>query len=362
MASTASTARRVVKVDDDQKPAASSYFATVGDKGDLLFVSSGCAGMDAALGGGWPLGRVVNIVGDKSSGKTLLAIEACANFHREHPKGMIRYGEAEAAFDKAYAGALGMPIDAVEFTGDGEKKVKKGEDEKDDRLETIEDFYADILGFLDRAKGPCVYVLDSLDALSDEAEQKREIGEGTFGGNKPKKLGELFRRLVQKIEEKQCLLIVISQLRDKIGVTFGETKTRSGGRALDFYATHIVWLAELGKTKKTIDKVERVIGVEVKARVKKNKVGLAHREFCYPILFGYGIDDLTANAEWLIEVGAEDQLKEMGLSKAGYKVRIGNLRNKGGDEARELRASLRAAVFAEWQRIEQGFLPKSSKY
>src|SRR5206468_8961680 len=108
----------------------------------------------------------------------------------------------------------------------------------------------------------------------DDAEQKREIDDGSYGANKAKKMGELFRRLVADLEEANVLLIVVSQLRDKIGVMFGEKQTRTGGRALDFYASHIVWLAEIGKIKKTIQKVERVIGVNVRARVKKNKVGL----------------------------------------------------------------------------------------
>lgn len=356
--------RRKASLAGEEAPVASSYFSRVGDKSGLVFVSSGCAGIDAALGGGYPYGRCVNVVGDKSSGKTLSAIEILANHHATYPKGPMRYAEAEAAFDKGYARAIGMPVDAIEFTGDGIAKVKKGEEEKSDRIDTIETFYADLLDFLDRKKGmgPMVYVLDSLDALSDAAELGREITDGSYGGNKAKKMGELFRRLVQPLEDAQCLLVVISQLRDKLNVTFGEKQTRSGGRALDFYATHIVWLAELGKITKEIDGVKRVIGVDVKARVKKNKVGLAYREFEYPILYGYGIDDLTANAEWLVSVKAEERLKNVGLSKAGYKIRIANLRNKGGEEARELRRGLRAELFAEWTSIEEKFLPKASKY
>lgn len=356
--------------------AASSYFAVVGEKGDVLFFSCGCSGMDAALGGGWPVGRVINIVGDKSSGKTLLAIEACANFRQEFKTGPIRYGEAEAAFDKPYAQALGMPVDSIEFAGaasDAEASapadgVKRGKEKKagraDNKLETVEDFYADLQDFMQRhkGKGPMLYVLDSLDALSDAAEMEREITDASYGGTKPKKLGEMFRRLIQPLQAAQCTLLIISQLKDKIGVTFGEKQTRSGGRALDYYATHIIWLAELGKVKRTIGGVERVIGVDVKARVKKNKVGLAYREFEYPILFGYGIDDLTANVEWLVKVKATSHLASVGLSEEGWKTSVPAIRNKGGDRARELRAALRRIVFKEWERIERQFLPPASKY
>lgn len=395
--------RRAVAVDEPpvkrrataapREEAASTYFANVAEKEGLEFVSSGCALLDAALGGGWVLGRVANIVGDKSAGKTLLAIEACANFHKQYPSGKIRYNEAEAAFDEAYAEALGMPVDAVDFKGqvisaaDEAKHAElslvmadrsASEKERDTaerarkKLEakgvgrphnTVEALYDDIVYTMDENPGkPILYIIDSLDALSDEAEQGREIGDASYGGTKPKKMGEMFRRLVERMEGQRLLLIVISQLRDKLNVTFGEKQTRSGGRALDFYASHVIWLAETGKIKKTVDKIDRIVGVDVRARVKKNKVGLPFRECSYPILFGYGVDDLTANVEWLIEVGCEGRLKELEISKAGYKVRLTNLRNKGGDEARELRKTLNAIVFEEWRRIETSFLPQSRKY
>lgn len=344
--------KRAVVNDDDIQPA-SSYFADVNQKDGITFVRSGSAIMDAALGGGWALGRVANIVGDRSSGKTLLAIEACANFHNAFPTGVIRYAESESAFDEKYAEALGMPIEAVDFGHDRD-------------MRTVEDWYNDMVAFLDsreKDKKPGLYILDSFDALSDDAEMGRDIDKGSFGAGKAKKSGELFRKLIDRIEKLDVLLIVVSQIRDKLNVTFGETKTRSGGKALDFYASHIVWLAEIGKLKKTIGGVERIVGVNVKVNVKKNKVGLPFRTCAYPIIFGYGIDDLTANVEWLLEVGRDELLKEaVSMSKAGYKVRIANLRDKGGEEVREIRTKLNALVKAEWQKIEQGFLPRSRKY
>lgn len=332
--------------------AASEYFTSV-DKEGIDFVSAGCALIDACVGGGWPLGRVVNIVGDKSAGKTLLAIEACANFHRQYPNGHIRYAEAEAAFDIEYAEGLGLPPDVVDFeAGDPEKGFN-----------TVEDFHADALRVLDEHKGkPILYILDSLDALSDDAEAGRDIDKGSFGASKAKKMGEIFRRLTRRFEEQDCLLIVISQLRDKLNVTFGEKQTRSGGRALDFYASQIVWLAEIGKISKEIGGVKRVVGVDVRMKVKKNKVGLPFRECEYPIVFGYGVDDLTANVQWLLEVKREERLKEVGMSAAGYKVRVNSLRNKGGHEMQEVRGKLDTIIRQEWQQIEKKFLPASRKY
>jgi len=344
---TAAPRKRRAVLQDDGQATSTNYFATSAGKSHQ-FVTSGARLFDSILGGGYVLGRVVNLVGDKSTGKTLLAIEASANFARDYPTGKIRYAEAEAAFDQQYAESLGMPIEHVEFA---------------ENIFTVEDFHADLKKHLKELNGkPGLYILDSLDALSDEAELKREIGDGSYGGTKPKKLGELFRRLVQDIEASNCLLIIISQIRDKLNVTFGETKTRSGGRSLDFYASQVIWLAEVEKLKKTIDKVDRIIGIKVRANCKKNKIGLPFRQCEFPLLFGYGIDDVTAGVEWLIEVNRSERLKELGLSEAGYKVRLTNLRNKGGDELRDLRRSLSVIIDEEWTRIETSFLPKSRKY
>lgn len=331
--------------------AAGSYF--VGDKSGLQFVSSGCAIMDAALGGGYVLGRVANIVGDRSAGKTLCAMEIVANFHNTYPTGHSRYAESEAAFDIAYAGALGIPIDKIEFNTAGVP------------LGTIEDLHKDMLRVLDENTGrPKLYVIDSLDALSDDAEIERDFNKDDMGGKKPKLIGQLFRRLIQRIEDEDMLLVVVSQLRENMtAMAFQEKYKRSGGKALDFYASHIVWLNEIGKLKKKVGGLERIVGVDVKARVRKNKVGLPFRECKYPILFGYGIDDLTACAEWLLENNRETVLRdELGMSKSGHATLIANVRNKGGADAIELRRKMTAVVAREWAAIETTFLPQSRKY
>lgn len=351
---TEETRRRVVlseAPDDDDTPLP-SYFASGSTKTNINWTSSGCSAFDEALGGGWALGRVANIVGDKSAGKTLLAMEACANFARDYPTGWIRYAETEAAFDPEYAGALGIPMDRVMLNPTGAP------------MRTVESIFEDMVACLDRFKDqPGLYIVDSLDAISDEAEEKREFDEGSYGGTKPKQIGKMFRLLVERFHAQKVLLVIISQLRDKIGVVgFGETKTRSGGRALDFYASHIVWLAEIGKIKRTIGGVDRVVGVNVRAKIKKNKVGLAFREVDYPILFGYGIDDLTAGVEWLLENKRETCLAELDVSKAGYKTKITAMRNRGGPEVTSFRDRLKVVVRREWAAIETSFLPKAKKY
>jgi recombination protein RecA len=299
-----------------------NYFAS--RKENIEFISSGCKTLDLALGGGWAEGRVANIVGDKSTGKTLLCIEAAANFVQKYPKGRARYAEAEAAFDQDYAGALGMPLDNIDF---GEAP-----------METVEDFFEDLSEYAKRAKKENVlYILDSLDALSDREEMKRDMDKGTYGAAKAKILSELFRRKVREVEDSGLTLIVVSQIRDKMNPMPYERKwTRSGGRALDFYATHVVELAQMKRLKRTAQKVERVVGIEVKAAVSKNKVGLPFRDATFPIMFGYGIDDEIACEKWLESTGAP--------------VPDGSMRD------------LHEAVEKRWYEIEKRFLPTKRKY
>src|SRR5262245_41010125 len=160
-----------------------AYFSAPKQRG---FISSGCKLLDMVLGGGWAEGRIANIIGDHSTGKTLLCIEAAANFINKYPKGKVYYREVEAAFDIDYARALGMPVDRVDFSH-----------QRKEVIDTVEDVFEDMEQILAKhAKQPALYILDSLDALSDREEAKRDIDKGTFGANKAKKLGELFRRLV----------------------------------------------------------------------------------------------------------------------------------------------------------------------
>lgn len=361
---------------EDEGPSGPSYFASGADKENLLFTSSGCALVDEALGGGPVLGRVINVVGDRSSGKTLLAMEIMAQTLLRYSKALARYGEAEAAWDREYAEALGIPVDQIQLNKEGE------------RIETVEQWAEDLEAFMvavEKAGHGGVYVLDSLDAISDDDEMKADFGEASFGGKKPKLIGQLFRRYVGRLEQLNILLVVVSQLRDKIGVTFGETKTRSGGKALDYYATHILWLREIDKIKKTFLGQERVLGFNVEAHCKKNKVGLAFRKARYPLLFGYGIDDLTASVEWLIDIGQEKRLHKLGMRKDGaarartkadvkkgaaeelselvpYPKFLEEVRAEGGQRARDLRQALTEAVRYEWARIETELLPKGKKY
>lgn len=310
---------------------------------DPTLVSSGSVLLDLVLGGGWKCGRISNVVGDRSSGKTLLAIEALANFSIAAPEGKRRYLEAESAFDEEYAKQLGFPNDVER----NEKEVR-----------TVEDFDKDLTEFCGRCDPslPNIYVVDSLDALSDEAEMEREIDKGSYGAAKAKKLSELFRRRVGVIEDANVHLMVISQIRDKIGVTFGETKTRSGGRALDFYASQILWLAEIQKVKRTKGGIERAVGIITRAKTKKNKVGLPFRECDLTILFGYGVDDQRSMLDWLKKAKA---LK----SPEGLDKEIAQARSTQDRAAlNEITAFLAEECCFHWQQIEDALAPPMKKY
>lgn len=321
-----------------------NYFSS--PKTNTEFIGSGCTTLDLALGGGWVERRVVNIVGDKSTGKTLLCTEAAANFAMKYAKskGKIRYRESEAAFDQEYASALGMPVDRIDFG---------------DPMETVEDLFEDLLAVIKGAKGPELYVCDSLDALSDRAEMGRKMDEGTYGAAKAKQLSQLFRRLVRDLEQKQITVIIVSQIRDKIGAMFGRKVTRAGGRALDFYASQVVYLAHIGRLVRTVRGQKRATGIRVKAMVDKNKVALPFREAEFVIRFGYGIDDGAACVEFLKSINA---LKDINVSDAKTKQYIQDLEEMPMPDFLDAMKSLRRVCTEHWYQIEKSLIPTRTKY
>jgi recombination protein RecA len=325
-----------------------SYFSS--EKVNIQFVSSGCTVLDCALGGGLALGRTANVVGDKSTAKTGTATEVMINFSIAYEKGQIAYRETEAAWDDAYAEAMGLPLDRIDF-GD-----------REDPIITVEDFYHDFDEFCDKRiadKQPGLYIVDSFDALSDDAEMERDIDKASFGAAKAKKMSEMFRKLTRKQEQANVLLLIVSQVRDNIGAMFGEKHKRSGGKALDFYASQVFWLAHIKILKKTINKVERPYGIEILAKVKKNKVGMPFREAQFQFEFGFGINDLLASVTWLNEVG---RLAAFGLKTAEYKEYVKGITSMGSAEYTEERARASVVVKEVWAEIEETFVPKRKKY
>lgn len=319
-----------------------NYFAS--PSRDIRFINSGCEVLNCVLGGGYPLGRIVNIVGDKSTGKTLLAIEAAANFFAQY-EGHVWYVETEAAFDDRYAAALGLPVQRV-------LRPKR-------RVRTVEDLYEHIEAVCQVKDKPGLYIVDSFDALSDNAELDRPIGDNSFGAAKAKKSSEMFRRMVGNVEDSKVCLMIISQIRDNIGVTFGRKYTRSGGKALDFYASQAIYLAQMGQIKKTINKIEKTIGLKLRVKAEKNKIGLPLRECEMPIRFGFGVDDVTANLEWLDTVDSLDAVPAM--AGRNLKLVLRKLETMPVEEYELLRKESRKAVRRVWSEVETKFLPTRQK-
>jgi len=283
-----------------------NYF--VGEK-DVSLVSSGCAVLDCALGGGFAEGRVINIIGDKSSGKTLLSIELCANYTQKHRTAQIYYVESESAFDKGYAAALGLPLEHVSFAAEDTKGV-------DDAVLTVEGLFEYIEAVIAETKKcatPALVVIDSLDAFSDREEKT----------------------------------------------------TRSGGRALDFYCSQVIEIAQIGQIKKMVQNVERVSGVNVRAKITKNKVGLPFREAEYSMLFGYGVDDVKASLDWLGSIKDTAMAEQLGiknLEKLAVTRFMKKLMVAEDEEFYGVRDKITAYVKKRWNEIEQGFLPTRRKY
>lgn len=335
----------------------------------LTFIPSGCALLDCVLGGGWVVGRMSNIIGDTSTAKTALAVEACANFAVKFPKGRIYYRENEGAFDRRYAEAMGFP-----------KSAHLWEQDNESALETVEDIFEDIDRTIADSDGqPILYVVDSWDSLSDRAELERAIDEKTFGQDKAKQASRGFRKMIKRVEQSKICLLIISQVRDNIGVTFGERYRRSGGHALNFYASHCLWLARTEIAEETHAKVERATAIHVRARCKKNKVALPFRECDFIYKLGFGIDDIETSINWLAEIGKlellgvkqekakaaktpEDRKKEKGAKTRLVSGLVEHVNKLPEAEYKEYRMLLVRMVTDLWYEIEKDFIPNRAKY
>lgn len=251
---------------------------------------------DSAFGG-YGSGKIVNLIGDSSAGKSILALTGLAEmcYDPRFDKYKLIYDDAEQAreFDVEYL-----------F---GKKAADRIVFRDKDASETIEEFYGNVLTELD-GPNPIVYVLDSFDSVTSEAEQdrsdeykkKKDKKSGSYKTEKPRMASEILRVIKGKVRDSASLIIIISQTRDTIG--FGAMftpKSRSGGKALKFYCTHEIWLSVLGAEKSK----DLVIGNWVGAKVSKNKLTGKKRDVSFPIFYDYGVDDVGSAVDFLIEIG-----------------------------------------------------------
>ena len=256
-------------------------------------ISTGSLGLDVALGiGGFPRGRVIEIYGPESSGKTTLAIHAIAACQKKG--GIAAFIDAEHAFDRFYAEALGV---------DTENLLISQPDNGEQALEITEN--------LIRSGAIDIIVIDSVAALVPRAEIEGEMGDSKVG-LQARLMSQAMRKLTGSIGRTGCCCIFINQLREKIGVMFGNPETTTGGNALKFYASMRLDIRRSGSPIK--DREGNVVGNTVKVKVVKNKLAPPFRVALFDIMYGQGI---SRNGE-IVDIGVDlDVLKKSG-SWFGY--------------------------------------------
>jgi recombination protein RecA len=316
---------------------------------------------------GYRRGSVVNIIGDTHTGKTTLAMlcfAACAH-DKDLKDHHLIYDSAEPL--------IGLDIEKL-YGKRTRRRVKPMHPDKDPKYSrTVEDFMFGLMNLLDRDE-PFVLVLDSLDALTSEddlehVEAKRKAWEkgkdtsGSYGMAKAKNMSIMFRNIADRIEQTDSLVIVISQTRDNINPMSFKKKTRSGGKALDFYAHIIMWLAHKGKIDKTVNKKKHVVGNKTLLKIDKNKYTGKQRRAEFDTYYDYGVDDIGSMVDWMLDNGVWDKKKGGAIDAEG--VDLSGKRDELVQqiEKNDLEDGLKVLVATAWQGIEDSLrLGRKSRF
>ncbi|MCH2055229.1 MAG: recombinase RecA [Thalassotalea sp.] len=250
---------------------------------DVETISTGSLGLDIALGaGGLPMGRVVEIYGPESSGKTTLTLEVIAEAQRNGK--VCAFVDAEHALDPIYAEKLGVNINdlLVSQPDTGEQALE-------------------ICDMLTRSGAVDVIVVDSVAALTPKAEIEGDMGDSHMG-LQARMLSQAMRKLTANLKQSNTMMIFINQIRMKIGVMFGNPETTTGGNALKFYASVRLDIRRIGAVKNG----DEIVGNETRVKVVKNKIAPPFKQVEFQILYGEGINNLGE----LIDLGVQNKMVE----------------------------------------------------
>ncbi len=320
----------LLTIDKIEKNYGKGTIMKLGDKAieAMDVISTSSIGLDVALGvGGFPKGRVIEIFGPESSGKTTLAIHAIAESQRNG--GIAAFIDAEHAFDVAYAKKLGADV---------ENLLISQPDNGEQALEITEN--------LIRSGAIDIIVIDSVAALTPKSEIEGEMGDSKMGLH-ARLMSQALRKLTSTISRTGCCCIFINQLRDKIGVVFGNPETTTGGNALKFYASIRVDIRRIGQIKDG----ENIVGNRTRAKIVKNKVAPPFRFAEFDIMYGEGI---SKNGE-IVDIGVEQNIIKKSGSWFSYgdaklgqgRDAVKQLLNDNPELSEEIEAKIRAALAAK---------------
>ena len=288
-------------------------------------ISTGSLGLDIALGiGGLPKGRVVEIYGPESSGKTTMTLQAIAECQKDG--GTAAFIDAEHALDPIYAEALGVDLDnlLVSQPDTGEQALE-------------------ICDMLVRSGAVDLVVIDSVAALTPKAEIEGEMGD-THMGLQARLMSQALRKLTGNIKRTNCMVIFINQIRMKIGVMFGSPETTTGGNALKFYASVRLDIRRIGAVKQG----DEIVGNETRVKVVKNKVAPPFKQAEFQTMYGKG----TSKMGEIIDIGVKQGLIDKAGAWYSYngdrigqgKVKIADFLLENPDISDEIEKQIRAAL------------------